>query len=447
MSTKEQTHNGVNQDSLYPKDIVKKLNQFIVGQDRAKKAVAIAIRNRWRRLQTGDLKHEIQPKNILMVGPTGVGKTEIARRIAKIIDAPFIKIEATKFTEVGYVGRDVDSIIRDLLAISISSMKETAYKENQKQAEKNVEEIIIKQLQEAEEKDKDKTPPLSKSELIKKYRQGELDEDFIDIESRANIGVEIVTPAGMEEITSQISNWMQNMPTDKSRMTKMKIKDAKKSLMQEESNALLNEEQIRQEAIKHVEENGIVFIDEIDKVVKSSGQSEVSREGVQRDLLPLIEGTTVQTKYGSVNTEHILFIASGAFMGVSPSDMASELQGRLPIRVNLKALTTEDFKKILTTPKASLTKQYQALMKTEDIELKFTASGISQIAHIAFLKNEKNDNIGARQLHAVMEKCLENISYNAEKHRGKTVTIDKKFVEEELPTEKESQEELEKCIL
>ena len=433
--------------TLYPKEIVKKLNQFIVGQESAKQAVAIAIRNRWRRLQTGEIQHEIQPKNILMVGPTGVGKTEIARRIAHIVDAPFIKIEATKFTEVGYVGRDVDSIIRDLLSLSINKIKEKAIVENKKQAEKNVEEIIIKQL--ADMKDDKKKPIFNdtKNELVKKYRKGDLDENFIEIESKANIGVEIVTPAGMEEITSQISNWMQSIPAEKARTTKMKIKDAKKTLLQEESNALINEEQIKLKAIEHVEQNGIVFIDEIDKVVKSSGQSEVSREGVQRDLLPLIEGTIVQTKHGPVNTEHILFIASGAFMGVTPSDMASELQGRLPIRVHLRALSAEDFKKILTTPKSSLTKQYQALMHTEKIELKFTNSGIGQIAQIAYLRNEKNDNIGARQLHAVMEKCLENISYDVQAHTGKTVIIDKKFVDEQLPSEKETQNEIQKCIL
>lgn len=430
------------QNDLHPENIVKKLDQFIIGQDAAKKAVAIAIRNRWRRLQTGDMQHDIQPKNILMIGPTGVGKTEIARRIAGIIDAPFIKIEATKFTEVGYVGRDVDSIIRDLLNIAIHNMKEKAYKASEKQATKNVESIIIKQLEEKNQHS-ETTPPL----LIEKYRQGQLDDQLIEIESNTNIGIEIITPPGMEDITNQLTNWVKNIPNENNTTKKMTVKEAKKILMKSECQSLINEAQIKQEAIKNAEENGIVFIDEIDKVVKSSGQSEVSREGVQRDLLPLIEGTTVLTQHGAVNTEHILFIASGSFMGVSPNDMTAELQGRLPVRVYLNALSNKNLKNILTQPQTALTKQYQALMKTENITLNFTPSGIEQLAQLAHAYNENNDNIGARQLHAVMEKCLGEVSYHAQRYHGKIVTVDKKFVLNAIPYTQEQKDKLLNGIL
>ena len=438
------------QDSLYPEEIVNRLDQFIIGQKAAKKAVAIAIRNRWRRLRTGDMQHEIYPKNILMIGPTGVGKTEIARRIANIINAPFIKIEATKFTEVGYVGRDVDSIIRDLLAVAIEQLREKSLIENQKQAEKNVEEAIIALLmkeeannQNAETKETKKT----KKQWQKDYQKGNLDETMIEIETKPNIGVEIMTPAGMEDISNQLNSWIQSIPTEKNKPVKMKIMDARKTLLQEEQHALINEEQIKSQAIEHVEENGIVFIDEIDKVVKSThNTSEVSREGVQRDLLPLIEGTTVQTKHGSVNTDHILFITSGSFMGVQPSDMASELQGRLPIRVHLDPLTAEDFKDILSTPKGALTEQYIALLKTEGVTLKFTKDGIEKLASIAHQLNQKNDNIGARRLHTVMEKCLENISFSAHHHKGEAITVNQAYVEKELPVKFE-EEDLEKWIL
>ena len=451
-------------NDLYPEDIVKRLDQFIIGQRDAKKAVAIAIRNRWRRLRTGDLQHEIHPKNILMIGPTGVGKTEIARRIANIINAPFIKIEATKFTEVGYVGRDVDSIIRDLVTIAIDKYREEALLEATDQAECNVEDIIIDALMKSEDTlqeknddegkasaDSDKQGPSTgknKDWYREQYRAGLCDEKSISIETKSSIGVEIMTPVGMEDISSQLNNWLQTIPSDKNKSTLMKVADAKKSLVQEEAHALINEEQIKSLAIESVEQSGIVFLDEIDKVVKSTAtHSEVSREGVQRDLLPLIEGTTVQTKYGGVNTDHILFIASGAFMGVQPCDMASELQGRLPIRVTLNPLTEQDFFYILSRTKSALTQQYTALMLTEGVDLQFTDGGVQMIASIAFKLNEHSDNIGARRLHAVMEKCLESISYDAHHHKGKTVVVDKRYVKKHLPVQFDEAENLGKWIL
>tara|TARA_B100001989_G_scaffold253050_1_gene237717 strand:- start:1975 stop:3354 length:1380 start_codon:yes stop_codon:yes gene_type:complete len=448
-------------NDLYPEDIVKRLDQFIIGQRDAKKAVAIAIRNRWRRLRTGDLQHEIHPKNILMIGPTGVGKTEIARRIAHIINAPFIKIEATKFTEVGYVGRDVDSIIRDLVTVAIDKHKEEALSEATEQAKCNVEDIIIDALIKLENDSRDKEVTIkqdsddqnsasakNKDWYRQQYRDGFYDETLIPIETKSSIGLEIMTPVGMEDISSQLNNWLQTIPSDKNKSTLMKVADAKKSLLQEEAHALINEEQIKSLAIESVEQSGIVFLDEIDKVVKSTAtHSEVSREGVQRDLLPLIEGTTVQTKYGGVNTDHILFIASGAFMGVQPSDMASELQGRLPIRVNLSPLTEKDFFYILSRTRNALTQQYTALMLTEGVDLQFTDGGVQTIASIAFKLNEHSDNIGARRLHAVMEKCLESISYDAHHHKGKTVVVDKRYVKKHLPLHFDEAENLEKWIL
>lgn len=435
-----------------PSEIVALLDQHIVGQQAAKRAVAIAIRNRWRRLQAGELKHEISPKNILMIGPTGVGKTEIARRIATIVKAPFIKIEATKFTEVGYVGRDVDSIIRDLVSSGIKIVREHALTQVQEQAALNAEEIILDALMpksdsKEEENDHDKHSE-AKEVYRRKYRAGELDERTIHIETRpGNIGFEIMAPAGMEDMSSQLQSLFQNMNFEKGRPQSMLIKDARQSLQQQEAQTLLNEEQIRQDAIRYVEENGIVFLDEIDKVVKNSGHGgEVSREGVQRDLLPLIEGTTVQTKYGSVKTDHILFIASGAFMGTKPSDMISELQGRLPIRVELSPLSTEDFTRILTEPTASLTKQYQALLATEKVQLSFQEDGIQTIAEIAFKVNEKSDNIGARRLHTIMEKLLEDISFEADNSRKKTISINGNYVNQQLLSLAED-EDLSKWVL
>ena len=435
-----------------PANIVQLLDQHIVGQQAAKKAVAIAIRNRWRRLQAGELRDEISPKNILMIGPTGVGKTEIARRIATIVQAPFVKIEATKFTEVGYVGRDVDSIIRDLVSNGIKVVREHALAEVQEQAALNAEEIILQALMPKPEKEEENSNPQKHSEAKevyrRKYRAGELDERAISIETKnGQVGFEIMAPAGMEDMSSQLQNIFQNMNLEKGKQQSMLIKDARKSLQQQEAQQLLNEEQIRLDAIRYVEENGIVFLDEIDKVVKNAGHGgEVSREGVQRDLLPLIEGTTVQTKFGSVKTDHILFIASGAFMGTKPSDMISELQGRLPIRVELDALTSADFTRILTEPTASLTKQYQALLKTEQVDLSFTQDGIDSIAQIAFKVNEKSDNIGARRLHTIMEKLLEDISFSADNTKARKVSVDQKYVDDHLRTLAED-EDLSKWVL
>ncbi len=434
-----------------PSEIVALLDQHIVGQQAAKRAVAIAIRNRWRRLQAGELKHEISPKNILMIGPTGVGKTEIARRIASIVQAPFIKVEATKFTEVGYVGRDVDSIIRDLVSSGIKIVKEQALTLVQEQAAMNTEEIILDALMpKSDTKEDDDHDKHSEAKEVyrRKYRAGELDERTINIETRpGNIGFEIMAPAGMEDMSSQLQNLIQNMNFEKGRPQSMLIKDARQNLQQQEAQNLLNDEQIRQDTIRYVEENGIVFLDEIDKVVKNSGHGgEVSREGVQRDLLPLIEGTTVQTKYGSVKTDHILFIASGAFMGTKPSDMISELQGRLPIRVELNPLSTDDFTRILTEPTASLTKQYQALLATEKVQLSFQEDGIQTIAEIAFKVNEKSDNIGARRLHTIMEKLLEEISFEADNSRKKTISIDGSYVNKQLLSLAED-EDLSKWVL
>lgn len=426
----------LNPSTPTPAEIVTLLDQHIVGQKSAKKAVAIAIRNRWRRLQAGELRNEISPKNILMIGPTGVGKTEIARRIAKIVQAPFVKIEATKFTEVGYVGRDVDSIIRDLVTNGIKVVREHALADVQEQAALNAEEIILNALLPKSEKPEEDNNKHSEAKEVyrRKYRAGELDDRTISIETKhGQVGFEIMAPAGMEDMSSQLQNIFQNMNLDKGKQQSLLIKDAKISLQQQEAQNLLNEEQIRQDAVRYVEENGIVFLDEIDKVVKHAGHGgEVSREGVQRDLLPLIEGTTVQTKYGSIKTDHILFIASGAFMGTKPSDMISELQGRLPIRVELDALSSDDFTRILTQPTASLTKQYQALLKTEKITLQFTDDGIETVANIAFKVNEKSDNIGARRLHTIMEKLLEEVSFSADSSKAKTVTINKTYVDKQL---------------
>ena len=432
-----------------PQEIVKILDQDVVGQHEAKRAVAIALRNRWRRLRVNVLKDEISPKNILMIGPTGVGKTEIARRIANIVKAPFVKVEATKFTEVGYVGRDVDSIIRDLVTIAIKTVREQAIADVQEQSKLNAEEIILDALHKKEDTEADDKIHHSEAREAyrKKLRSGDLDERIIDIETRHNaVGVEIMVPQGMEDISSQLQNIFDNIP-EKGKSRKMAIKDARSILAHDEAQQLINEDQIRRIAIQYVEENGIVFIDEIDKVVKSSGHSgDVSREGVQRDLLPLIEGCSIQTKYGSIKTDHILFIASGAFMGVKPSDMISELQGRLPIRVQLKPLSCDDFVRILTEPRASLIKQYAALLETEGVKLSFSEDGIASLAQIAYRLNEKSDNIGARRLHTIMEKLLENLSFSASDNPNTTCLIDQQYVQEYIGS-LAAEEDIEKWIL
>ena len=431
-----------------PSEIVDLLNQDVVGQDEAKRAVSIALRNRWRRLRVKNLKDEISPKNILMIGPTGVGKTEIARRIAHIVNAPFVKVEATKFTEVGYVGRDVDSIVRDLVTIAIEKVRTHAVRQVENQALLNAEEIILDALckHDANETEDQKKHSEAREAYRKKLQNGDLDDRIIDIEVRHNLGVEIMVPQGMEDISSQLQNIFDNIP-DKGRSRKMCVSDARKTLAREEAQNLVSEEQIRRIAIRYVEENGIVFIDEIDKVVKSMGHGgDVSREGVQRDLLPLIEGSTVQTKYGTVRTDHILFIASGAFMGVKPSDMISELQGRLPIRVELNSLKSKDFIRILSEPRSSLIKQYQALLATEEVELIFNHDGIASIAEIAYKLNEKSENIGARRLHTIMEKLLETVSFNAPEQPNTRVVIDADYVLMQLSS-LSSDDDLSKWIL
>ena len=425
-----------------PAEIVRLLDRDVVGQNEAKKAVAIALRNRWRRLQVEELKDEISPKNILMIGPTGVGKTEIARRIAQIVQAPFIKIEATKFTEIGYVGRDVDSIIRDLVNLAIKKVREHALVEVQEQARSNVEELILDALMNTSAHEHQKTEEHNDSEkhsqvrelYREKLRNGDLEDRIISVDNKnSNLGIEIMIPSGMEDVSNQLQSLFDNMPNEKGKHRKMKIHDARNALLHSEAAQLISEEQIKETAIRYVEEHGIVFLDEIDKVIRSDGHhGAVSREGVQRDLLPLIEGTTIHTKYGSVRTDHILFIASGAFMGVKPADMISELQGRLPIRVELKPLSSDDFIKILSEPRASLIKQYRALLMTEKVKLNFNTAGIAAIAEIAYNLNEKSDNIGARRLHTIMEKLLEEISFQADASASKNIEIDAKYVQQQL---------------
>ncbi|EFV4427246.1 HslU--HslV peptidase ATPase subunit [Salmonella enterica] len=426
---------------MTPREIVSELNKHIIGQDNAKRSVAIALRNRWRRMQLDEeLRHEVTPKNILMIGPTGVGKTEIARRLAKLANAPFIKVEATKFTEVGYVGKEVDSIIRDLTDAAVKMVRVQAIEKNRYRAEELAEERILDVLVPPAKNNWGQTeqqqePSAARQTFRKKLREGQLDDKEIEINlAAAPMGVEIMAPPGMEEMTSQLQSLFQNLGGQKQKPRKLKIKDAMKLLVEEEAAKLVNLEELKQDAIDAVEQHGIVFIDEIDKICKRGETSgpDVSREGVQRDLLPLVEGCTVSTKHGMVKTDHILFIASGAFQVAKPSDLIPELQGRLPIRVELQALTTSDFERILTEPNASVTMQYKALMATEGVNIEFTDSGIKRIAEAAWQVNETTENIGARRLHTVLERLMEEISYNASDLHGQNITIDAEYVSKHL---------------
>ena len=423
---------------MTPREIVHELDKHIIGQRNAKRAVAIALRNRWRRAQVAEeLRPEITPKNILMIGPTGVGKTEIARRLARLADAPFIKVEATKFTEVGYVGRDVESIIRDLVDAAIAMGRDRAFEKVQNQAEDLAEERVLNALL-PPARSNDSSPEESSStrqKFRKMLREGRLDSKQVEIELNApQVGVEIMAPPGMEEMTSQLQGLFQNLSGGKTTTRKLQVKDALKALTEEEAAGLINNEELKMAAVRQTEENGIVFIDEMDKIAKRSEFSgtDVSREGVQRDLLPLVEGCAVTTKHGIVRTDHILFIASGAFHFAKPSDLIPELQGRLPIRVELHALTVKDFVRILTEPDASLTEQYQALLATEEVTLCFEESGISRIAEIAWQVNEQTENIGARRLHTVIERLLEDISFSAADKPGQSVVIDETYVNTHL---------------
>ena len=433
---------------MTPQEIVHELDKHIIGQDRAKRAVAIALRNRWRRQQVAEpLRQEITPKNILMIGPTGVGKTEIARRLAKLADAPFIKVEATKFTEVGYVGRDVDSIVRDLIEISIKQTREQAMRKVKARADDAAEERILDVLLpqarrpgSADGVDAGAVPEsaeasATRQKFRKKLREGELDDKEIELEvSAAAAQMEIFAPPGMEELTSQIQGMFQNLSGSRKKTRKLKIREALKLVAEEEAAKMVNDEDLKTDALANAEQNGIVFIDEIDKIASRSEMSgaDVSRQGVQRDLLPLVEGTTVTTKYGMVKTDHILFIASGAFHMAKPSDLIPELQGRLPIRVELDSLSVTDFESILTQTDACLTRQYQALLSTEGVTLQFQPEGIKRLAEIAYAVNEKTENIGARRLYTVMEKLLEEISFDAGKRNDEAITIDAAYVDARL---------------
>jgi len=450
--------------TLSPREIVIELDKHIVGQPAAKRAVAIALRNRWRRMQLEPtLRMEVTPKNILMIGPTGVGKTEIARRVAKLVDAPFIKVEATKFTEVGYVGRDVESIIRDLADIAVKQMREREMLRVRDHAEVLAEDRILDALLPPARtglsgfvdephfpNEKESSNKAARDAFRKKLRSGELDDREIEIEVQATpVGVEIMAPPGMEEMTNQLQSMFQNLSSERKRPKKMRIKAARKQIQDEEAAKLVDDEQVKIQALKNVEEQGIVFIDEIDKVARRaeySGGADVSREGVQRDLLPLVEGSTVSTKYGPVKTDHILFIASGAFHVAKPSDLIPELQGRLPIRVELSALTVEDFTRILIEPDASLTKQYMALLATENVSIQFTEEGISRMAEIAWHVNESTENIGARRLHTIIERLLEELAFDGPEKAGNTVIIDKKYVNDHLEKLAEN-EDLSRYIL
>jgi ATP-dependent HslUV protease ATP-binding subunit HslU len=441
---------------LTPQAIVAELNKHIIGQDSAKRAVAIALRNRWRRAQVEEsIRNEITPKNILMIGPTGVGKTEIARRLAKLANAPFIKIEATKFTEVGYVGRDVESIVRDLADVAIKQTRETEMEKVRDQADKaaleRVLDILLPPARMMGEDDHEQESSVNSTR--EKFKQmileGKFDDKEVETELNApNIGVEIMAPPGMEEMTSQLQGMFQNMGSGKKQTRKLLVKDALKLLAEEEAAKLVNEDDIKARAINHVEQHGIVFLDELDKVTARSETSgpDVSREGVQRDLLPLVEGSTVSTKYGMVKTDHILFIASGAFHLAKPSDLIPELQGRLPIRVELSALVADDFVRILTEPDASLTEQYTLLMATEGVTIDFTDEGVLRIAEIAWQVNDSTENIGARRLHTVMERLLETLSFEATEKQGQSITIDAEYVNAHL-NELVEDEDLSRYIL
>lgn len=424
--------------NMTPREIVHELDRHIIGQNAAKRAVAIALRNRWRRMQLSEeLRAEITPKNILMMGPTGVGKTEIARRLAKLANAPFIKVEATKFTEVGYVGRDVESIVRDLVETSVKMLREQQMEKVKFRAEELAEERILDALLPPARDGNGDQGSNTRQLLRKKLREGELDDREIDVDiSVGSPNVEIMAPPGMEEMTSQLQNMFSSMGSERSKTRKLNIKEAFKQLTGDEAAKLVNEDELKQQAVEAAEQNGIVFIDEIDKVAKrSEGMgADVSREGVQRDLLPLIEGCTISTKYGMIRTDHMLFIASGAFHLSKPSDLIPELQGRLPIRVELDALTPDDFERILTEPRASLTEQYQALLGTEGLTLSFTDDGLRQIAETAWQVNERTENIGARRLHTVLERLLDDASFRAADDglADSTVTIDADYVDQQL---------------